>query len=299
MKDRGKRLALAALVAAAGVLLLAFGAGAAEAACFSTPRTASFDDQDADGNGAPELLDLEASLDATCNVTVKPAVQSMSAAGSLAAGDSVSTYIDTDGNAATGHFGADRAVLILGRSGPDIGPSLGTWDGVDSFDFSDGPPLTPVGAGGFSATLEQLGVGAPATLALDVVSADDQGTPRVKYDDVFDFAPESPSLFLAASFYASPPVVAPIVPAALPAVTPAGGKSAGGCTVPSVKGRSVKKAQQVLAKAGCKYRIKGSGKVYKQSPKAGTKTDQTVECKAKKKKGKRRKAGRSVAAVLG
>jgi virginiamycin B lyase len=81
----------------------------------------------------------------------------------------------------------------------------------------------------------------------------------------------------------APPFVAPPPP---PPVTPAATKK---CKVPKLKGLTVKKARTKLKKAGCKYKIRGKGKVRSTSPKAGATTTKTVvvKCKAKKRKAKR------------
>jgi PASTA domain-containing protein len=303
MDGHGRRLALLALMSAVALLAMGMSAGAAQATCYSsTPNADSVSDADNDGMGAPELLSLDVSLNASCGLTVNPVLNGLSTPTDLEQGDFVEIFIDTDGKPATGDAGADKLVQISGGPGSYyFGPALSTWTGTD-YDYAD--LLTPFGAAGFSASLDKLGVAAsPTTLAIDVVTTYDQGTPLDFNDDVHDFVPELivDPLFLNATFSTTPPVVQPGVPV-LPAVTPPAAvqKKASGCTVPNVKRKSVKKAKAALRKAGCKYRIKGKGRVYKQSPKAGTKTDQTVQCKAKKKKKKkRRKAGGSVAAAYG
>jgi hypothetical protein len=88
-----------------------------------------------------------------------------------------------------------------------------------------------------------------------------------------------------------PPPPAPAPPAVAPAA-PAAIKKAG-CVVPKLKGLTVKKAKAALKKAGCKYKLKGKGRVRSFSPKAGTTTEATVHVKCKSKKRKKRRSRRS------
>jgi virginiamycin B lyase len=82
----------------------------------------------------------------------------------------------------------------------------------------------------------------------------------------------------------APPFVPPPPPPPAPA-TPTVKK----CKVPKLKGLTVRKARQKLKKAGCKYKIRGKGRVRSTVPKAGRTTTKrvTVRCKAKRKKAKR------------
>ncbi len=59
--------------------------------------------------------------------------------------------------------------------------------------------------------------------------------------------------------------------------------------MPKLKNLTVKKARSKLKKAGCKYKIRGKGRVRSTTPKAGRTTTKTVtvKCKAKRKKAKR------------
>ena len=70
-----------------------------------------------------------------------------------------------------------------------------------------------------------------------------------------------------------------------------------GCKVPKLKGLTVKKAKAALKKAGCKYKLKGKGRVRSFSPKAGTTTQATVQvkCKSKKRKKRSRKSALRIA----
>jgi virginiamycin B lyase len=53
------------------------------------------------------------------------------------------------------------------------------------------------------------------------------------------------------------------------------------CRVPKVVGLSVKKAKQKLRRAGCKFRVSGTGFVVSTSPRAGRRTTKTVQVKAR------------------
>jgi hypothetical protein len=60
------------------------------------------------------------------------------------------------------------------------------------------------------------------------------------------------------------------------------------CRVPKVRGLSLKKAKKKIRKAGCRYKIRGKGRVVSTSPSAGKRTTKAVLIKAKKGKGKRK-----------
>lgn len=182
-------------------------AGRAEAACFySAPTSANFPDSPFDGELgiAPEITGVGATLDGACNAAVNPAIDYAPSPGGLVYGDSVATYVNTDGNPATGDpvfGGADKVVMVLGFSGPDSGPAMAGWNGY-TFDFAGAPILPAVGGAGFAASLDQLGVPAPTTLGLEV-GALYEGL----YDYYFDFAPEpgSAPFGFPVSFSTSPP----------------------------------------------------------------------------------------------
>jgi uncharacterized delta-60 repeat protein len=73
-----------------------------------------------------------------------------------------------------------------------------------------------------------------------------------------------------------------------------------GCVVPRVRGLSVKKAKRKLAHAGCRYRIRGKGRVTSTSPPAGTRTTKTVLVKTTSKRhGAKRKGRKAGAAAHG
>ena len=84
-------------------------------------------------------------------------------------------------------------------------------------------------------------------------------------------------------------VAPPFVPPPPPPVVSPTASAKKKCKVPKLKGLTVKKARSKLKKAGCKYKIRGKGRVRSTSPKAGTRTTKrvTVKCKAKRKKARR------------
>jgi sugar lactone lactonase YvrE len=53
------------------------------------------------------------------------------------------------------------------------------------------------------------------------------------------------------------------------------------CRVPRLRGLAVRKARRKLKRAGCRYRLRGRGKVVSSRPKAGTRTRATVRVRAK------------------
>jgi hypothetical protein len=265
------RVALAA-VAAAVVLLVS--AGSAQATCSSSsPSSVSYNDPPGDVISAIDILNVGASLDGACTVTVNPLL-----AGPLTENDFAITILNTDGNAFTGAAalgGADVAVGVSGTAAGNTPPVIGVWNGAD-FVFSP-TPLTPVGGIGFSASLDQLGIRAPGIVGVSVSTV--YTDPVSAANDDEDDAPDVPVPFFPFPVnFASPP---PPPPPAPPTVIKDKKKQ---CTVPKLKGKSVKSAKKKLAAAGCKYKIKGKGKVSSTVPKAGAKTSGTVQVKAKKKK---------------
>jgi hypothetical protein len=278
---------LAAVGLCLGAALAA--APAAHAACYgSAPATTSFADSPLDGDDglAPEISTVTATVDASCDLAVNPGVDQ------LIGDDSVFIYIDRDGNPATGSTlfgGADIVVGTLGQIGPDSPPLLGVWNGAQ-FTFTD---PTPVGAslliGGFSATLDRLGV--PSGVVTHYfVGTQWQGI----YDEYFDWAPNIGSgqtigLPISYSTVAPPPPPppAPIVPAPAPAtpVVTAPAHKTTGCTVPRVKGRTAAGARNRILGSGCRYRPGVTrrysagvrrGRVIGTIPAAGSLTDGRV-----------------------
>jgi streptogramin lyase len=76
----------------------------------------------------------------------------------------------------------------------------------------------------------------------------------------------------------APPFVPPPPP---PPVAPAVAPKPKKCTVPKLRGLSVKKAKRKLRRAKCKYRIRGKGRVVSTKPKAGKRTSKTVLVRAR------------------
>jgi streptogramin lyase len=66
--------------------------------------------------------------------------------------------------------------------------------------------------------------------------------------------------------------------------TPPKSQSKKKCRVPAVRGLSVRKARKKLRRAGCRYRVRGKGKVISTKPRAGSRTAARVEVKAKRKR---------------
>jgi hypothetical protein len=184
---------LPALLVSLALAAVASGAVApeAQAACTtSVPVTRSFADDPFDGELglAPEMTKVEARLGTACDLTVAPELGDRSPTAGLITEERVATYLDTDGDPATGApalGGADRVVLVIGQNGDDLPPALGIWTGTD-FDFTDGITLPVVGAAGFTARLGELGIATPTTLGLRI---DTSWTGvRDTYDDL---APEA------------------------------------------------------------------------------------------------------------
>jgi hypothetical protein len=249
--------------------------GTALAACSSsTPVDRSFVDNASDsqlGLG-PEMAFVGVTLGSACDLTVLPTLVDRSSTVGLISDETVATYIDSDGNPATGSAqwgGADKIVLTIGRRGPDLRPALGTWTG-EAFSFAAGVTLPAVGAGGFTASLDQLGVAAPTTLGLRVAST--WTGLRDTYDDL------APGRGL-------PPIAVPVTFAtdgAPPAPPPAAGPAFAPCLVPKVRRLPLSEARRRLARAGCRSRVVRvrsrlrPGRVSTTLPAAGTWTIRAV-----------------------
>ncbi|HEY2984162.1 MAG TPA: hypothetical protein VGJ38_08430, partial [Jatrophihabitantaceae bacterium] len=163
----------AAAVAGVAVLSALGGAASAQASCSaSTPATATYADSPIDGDTglAPEIGVVQASVNATCGYTLDPGVLDAM----LVSGDAVFVHINTDGNPSTGSptfHGADVAVGTLGSTSGNVPPVMGRWNSATSkFDFAGGATLTPAGVGGFTASLDALGIANPATTTVEVGS---------------------------------------------------------------------------------------------------------------------------------
>jgi len=252
----GRTRLLAAVAACTGAAFAV--TTSAEAACYSsTPSSASFADSPFDGSLAPEISTVALGLDAACTVSMNPGIDA------LVGDDAVFTYINRDGNVATGSpsfSGADIVVGTLGEIGADYPPILGTWNGVE-FTFSDSTPVGPAPSlGGFAAHVDRLGLTPGATIGVRI------GTiwRGISYD-YFDFSPEpgASSIPLTVNFSTTPPPPPP-PPAPAPVPTPGStavplpttpaedeGVEATGCTVPKVKGKSRAVAETRLFDADC------------------------------------------------
>lgn len=266
------------------VLAMLLLPGIARGTCISsTPTgTVSFADTppgDAQPT-APEILSVEASLDSACRLTVDPKLQA-----DLSIYQVVSIYLGfqpSTGDPSTETI--DREVRLL-----HIGDAY----------LSDGTfPLIPIatfprfGQAGFSATLDELGIAAPTTLGIYVSAIYDNAYPPVWGDEPFDDAPDISALMYRLPLAFQQPAPPPPPPAAA-APAPPVAKQVTGCVVPKLKGLTVRKAKRALKKAGCKYKLKGKGRVRSVSPKAGTRTDDTVRVKCKQKKRKKKRSRRS------
>jgi hypothetical protein len=274
---RGLVASLAGLVMA--IMLLAT-TGTARATCYSsTPNgPATFTDALGDVVNAPDIGNTTVALNAGCGISINPAVTGLNSNDKA-----VFIYIDTDGNAGTGDpfFGAEVVVGVLGDPTTPGPPVLARWNGA-TFDFASGQALSPLGTAGFITDLNQLGVAGPTTLALIIEGGYFPPSPA---SPEFDFAPEIDAFYFPTSFSTSPPPPPPPPPAPpAPPKAPATVLKKAGCTVPKIKGKSVAKAKKALTRAGCKYKIKGKGKVVSTNPKAGTQTSEIVHVKAKKKR---------------
>ena len=282
LSARASRLWLAALAVAA-VAMTGSSPGTARAACAtSTPAAQSFTDDPFDGELglAPEITSVDVSLGVWCDLVVLPRLGDRAETAGLIRDETVSTYIDVDGNPATGSpmwGGADKLVQVVGLTGADVPPALGTWTGA-AFDFAQSLTLPVVGAGGFAATLDQLGASGPTTLGVRVTSS------WVGLRDVYDdFAPDhgSPSHAFPVTFTTAavppPPATIPPTPPPLRAA-----ESRPRCTVPNVRRLAATAARRRLARAGCRslvVRVRSRlrpGLVASTRPAAGAVTRRTV-----------------------
>jgi hypothetical protein len=281
-----RRLMAVAVAAAAMAVMAAHSGGAAAACSSSTPAGQSFADDPFDGNLglAPEITAVDATLGTACDLVVVPRLGDRSETVGLIRDETVATYLDTDGNAATGSTvcgGADKVVLVVGRKGPDLPPALGTWTGR-GFSFADGATLPVVGAAGFAGSLDQLGVAAPATLGIRVVSS---------WTGVFatyhDFAPRPPGATFAfpiafEAVVTETPPPAPAAAAPSRAMAGVGTCAPTRCTVPNVRKLPVLEARVRLGRAGCRSSVTTvrsrlrPGRVVSTVPRAGVRTSRTV-----------------------
>jgi hypothetical protein len=177
-------------------------------------------------------------------------------------------------------------IVQYDRDDPTSGP---TAEQVDVLVFVDAaravlqdgvnPPvaLPTFGQYGFAVTLDQLGLTrSPTSLGVSVAGVHDP-TPGVPGDEAYDRAPDVnlPMHRVPVRF------TAPVPPVPPPPVAPAA-KKPKSCVVPKVKRLIVRKAKRALKRAGCKYKVKGRGRVRWTSPRAGTRTIKTVRVRAKR-----------------
>lgn len=205
---RVSRYRLALVVSAAAVLGLGLTAATAQATCFSSvPSSASLPDEPTDAPGNLEIVSVDFATDSSCGITMNPVLAAQSSPGDLLSGEFVGTFINTDGNLATGSpafFGAEKVVTVMGLTGPDPAPTLVTWTGSD-FDLASATSLPPLGAAGFVTNLNQLGVPAPTTLKVVVWAQDGSD---------IDFAPDTPWPYsFPVDFSTTPPLPPPPPPA--------------------------------------------------------------------------------------
>jgi hypothetical protein len=244
---------LLVLCGALGVLLC--GAPAAQAACTgATPSNTSFDDaaNDVEGVG-PDLTKLTLSLDAACTFAFNPGLSG------LTLDDWVFTYIDRDGNTATGDpelFGTDLITLTL-SDGRETATVMAAWDGSDYVVDESTIIETAPAPGGFSISVDRLGIPPGTTPAFRVAAI------RLGETDFgIDVAPDTATPITLPVNYVGTPIL-PTFPAPspqpnpetpspnpqLPIVPPA--SVVPGCTVPKVSGRSLAVAKRRLAASGC------------------------------------------------
>jgi hypothetical protein len=273
--NRGLTMYRRLLLALAGAALaLVFGpATSSFAACYSaTPTSQSFADPigDADSGLAPDITSVDVQVTGNCSITAG------SPLGSLVEGDAVFIYLDTDGNPNTGETvfgGADRVVGTLGETGADSPPMLGTYDAaLGKLSFTNAPTLTPSGNGGFTASVDQLGIAPNSTLGIAMGTSWDG-----IYNTYFDFAPDaaaSDSAFrMPINYNTQAPAPAPAptpAPAPASATQPTFGSpspQAQQCMVPATKRKTVSAARKALRASDCK--VGGLRRTYSSRIKVG------------------------------
>jgi PASTA domain-containing protein len=254
------------------LLMLALVPGSARATCASSTASGPSNFTDTPGEntaGAPDIGTVNNALDASCELRVEVLLTPLA----LQANQFLVVQFDLDES--TGDSTTELVDVEV-----YIYPDGSAW-------LNDLVPLPTFGQYGFTVSLDQLGVTRSPSL-LGVAAAgvfDPDGFPN-SGDETYDDAPDLASVMHRVLIrYAQPPPPPPPPPAAAP--PPAATKQAAGCKVPKIKGLTVKKAKAALKKAGCKYKLKGKGRVSSVSPKAGTRTSATVQVKARKKKPKK------------
>jgi hypothetical protein len=264
------RLALSILAVAGVAMFLALSPADARAECVSsTPSTlgANADTPLDNFGGAADIRELHVALDANCELLVYPVLLPLP----LLDNQLLIVQFDRDG---------DEIVDV------EVYVYPGNYVELD-----DGTPLPGFDPTQFSVTVDELGIMSPTQLGIAVTSvfADPNPPNALTFGDDH---PElvQPMLRFPVSFtQPTPPPPPPPPPPAPPAPpAPLAVMKKAGCVVPKLKGLTVKKAKAALKKAGCKYKLKGKGRVRSFSPKAGTTTEATVQVKCKKRKRKKR-----------
>jgi hypothetical protein len=255
---------------AAALLTCALLPGIAHAACgASTPSGAvNYTESTLDGDpGAPDIGTINNALDTTCHLRTETLLAPLH----LQPDQYLIVQYDRDEPPPNPAMEQVDVLVILN------GSSAVLQDGVNT------PVVLPTfGQYGFTVTLDQLGITrSPTSLGVAVSGVFDP-TPGTPGDEAYDRAPDSglPMHRVPVSFTgpAPPPPPPPVAPAAKKTTT---------CVVPRVKRLTVRKAKRRLKKAGCKYKVKGRGRVRWTSPKAGTRTRKTVRVRAKRTPRKR------------
>jgi PASTA domain-containing protein len=268
------------LTALAGLTL----ASAASAKCHSsTPNSIGLADSPSDGGLAPEITVVTVAVNATCGYLVDLGI-----AKPLVADDSVSVYVNVDGDPATGDQttgGADVLVRTSGATGPEPAALLAQWyPDYATFSFANAIVLPPLGNGGFTATLDQLGVTtSPTVTTVRVASShtDTDVAPASMFEPLplsvafSTIAPPLPPPAVPAFPVVPPAVVAPPIAVAPPLPVIATPKP---CVVPSLKRLRTATAKVTIRRAGCKVgstrraysSTVRSGRVVVSSPRAGT-----------------------------
>src|SRR5829696_7608181 len=204
---------LIALVAGGGAFLAV--ASSAQAACTgSTPARTTLADAAGDAGTAPDLTGVTVALDAACRFSVSPEIQTF-------ADDAVLlTFLDRDGNAATGSPDFDGADILVATLGTEQ-PVLAVWDGSDFAFVGELAGATAPSPGGFNAGVDQLAIEPGATVGVRVVAM------RSSEEDDFsmDWAPEpeAPAGIQLAARYEGAAIVPSAPPPSLdpvPTLTP-------------------------------------------------------------------------------
>ncbi len=243
------------LILSALAAIAAVAPASAHAACVSsTPATTSVTDPTGDAGVAPDLGTATLSLDAACTVRFDPGV----VASTFGADDEVLVYVDTDGGRSTGEpdVGTDVVIATFGTATGVEPTVMAKWTG-GSYDVENTVILPSPTLGGFSATIDELGIPVGATIRLIAATVDGTDTAAEDYvpdgsDAMIDLrvaytqTPPPPPPPPTSSAPAPPPSAPVLLPQASPAQTPRVG-----CTVPSVRTLSLTRAKTKLSGAGC------------------------------------------------